>query len=207
LSEGFQKRLERQLSKNGISLEDLCSSVNIDASALRLCFENDTPPDNFTLEKIADYFDVSPEKLYSGYDTQNEATVQIQIVGTVGAKDNTRYNKKTVGIPAYIAEFGTFEAYIAGDDTMSPDINKDDTVIICRQNYASSGDIVLCEVNGKVMLLKIKQLSLGFVLYSLSKDINPVFVAKADIDSEKYVKILGRVAQVIKKERKNERKS
>lgn len=205
----FYKNLNRQLKKSDITLECLCEIINISSDSLRQVLEKGLIPDSYTTEKIADFFKLSPSYFYSEYKECKTHTVSIPIVAQIpcDTSEKKQNGTKTVELSAYINEFGSYTAYVIKDYSMEPQICIGDIVIISNQNYAASGEIVLCEIGGKALeLRKVKQLSEGYVFYSFNQENKPVFISRENFENCSIIKIIGRVASVIKKGEQDERK-
>ena len=93
---------------------------------------------------------------------------------------------------------GFFGLRIKGD-SMKPDINHGDTVIVRKQSTANNGDVVITLVNGdEVTCKKFEKLDNGIILISNNSEYSPMYFSNEEIVTKPVV-ILGRVVELRRK--------
>lgn len=98
-----------------------------------------------------------------------------------------------------LAKTGTFLALRIKGDSMQPDLNENDIVIVKSQSDANNGDIVIAKVNGdEACCKKLFKNNDGIILHSLNPSYPPMFFSQSDIQ-EKPVAIIGKVIELRRK--------
>ena len=94
-----------------------------------------------------------------------------------------------------LAKTGTFLALRIKGDSMQPEFNENDIVIVRSQSDANNGDIVIAKVNGdEACCKKLFKRNDGIILHSLNPEYAPMFFSFADI-KDKPVTIIGKVVE------------
>ena len=84
-------------------------------------------------------------------------------------------------------------------DSMKPDINHGDTVIVRKQSTANNGDVVITLVNGDdVTCKKFEKLDNGIILISNNSEYSPMYFSNEEVVTKPVV-ILGRVVELRRK--------
>lgn len=98
-----------------------------------------------------------------------------------------------------LAKTGTFLALRIKGDSMQPEFNENDIVIVRNQSDANNGDIVIAKVNGdEACCKKLFKRNDGIILHSLNPEYAPMFFSQSDIQ-DKPVAIIGKVIELRRK--------
>lgn len=98
-----------------------------------------------------------------------------------------------------LAKAGTYLALRIKGDSMQPDLNENDIVIVKSQSDANNGDIVIAKVNGdEACCKKLFKNNDGIILHSLNPSYPPMFFSQSDIH-DKPVTIIGKVIELRRK--------
>lgn len=98
-----------------------------------------------------------------------------------------------------LAKVGTYLALRIKGDSMQPDLNENDIVIVKSQSDANNGDIVIAKVNGdEACCKKLFKNNDGIILHSLNPSYPPMFFSQSDIQ-DKPVAIIGKVIELRRK--------
>lgn len=98
-----------------------------------------------------------------------------------------------------LAKVGTYLALRIKGDSMQPDLNENDIVIVKSQSDANNGDIVIAKVNGdEACCKKLFKNNDGIILHSLNPSYPPMFFSQSDIQ-DKPVTIIGKVIELRRK--------
>lgn len=195
---------ERKISKRQLERD---AGIGVGSSSKWKTFT----PNNATMTKLANYFGVSISYLTgeSEYRNDQEAQWAVQYDDDALKEESIRY-EKGCRIPVFdyvpqdlapedaigweemsyrIAKTGTFYGLIMMDDSMSPQINKGDTLLIKQQDAIDDGQIALVDYDGH-MIRKIIRQDDGVILQPFNPGHRPIYIA--DISN---LKIIGRVMQ------------
>lgn len=94
-----------------------------------------------------------------------------------------------------LAHTGDFFALKIKGDSMEPRICNGDVVIVRKQNYAESGDLVIVLVNGDIATCKkLAKYPSGIRLIPFNQAYEPLFYSNEEIEN-KPVRIIGRVVE------------
>ena len=98
-----------------------------------------------------------------------------------------------------LAKIGTFLALRIKGDSMQPEFNENDIVIVRSQSDANNGDIVIAKVNGdEACCKKLFKRNDGIILHSLNPEYAPTFFSQSEIQ-DKPVTIIGKVIELRRK--------
>lgn len=133
---------------------------------------------------------------------QTPQGLKIPVLGTVAAgipisavEEILDYEK----VPQSWKNQGEFFGLRIKGDSMKPDINHGDTVIVRKQSTANNGDVVITLVNGDdVTCKKFEKLDNGIILISNNSEYSPMYFLNEEIVTKPVV-ILGRVVELRRK--------
>lgn len=133
---------------------------------------------------------------------QTPQGLKIPVLGTVAAgipisavEEILDYEK----VPQSWKNQGEFFGLRIKGDSMKPDINHGDTVIVRKQSTANNGDVVITLVNGDdVTCKKFEKLDNGIILISNNSEYSPMYFSNEEIVTKPVV-ILGRVVELRRK--------
>lgn len=99
-----------------------------------------------------------------------------------------------IPIASSLIRFPSSQAFIveAKGDSMEPKISNRDIVIAKIQNYAESGDLVVCIYENKVLLKQFLKIDVRIVLNSFNKNTKLI-----EVQNEQYFRIEGIVKNII----------
>ena len=172
-------------------------------------------PDNEKIFLLSKVFGVS-EAWLLGYDVPRYKVTEefdedispkpqglkIPVLGTVAAgipisavEDILDYEE----IPQSWQNQGEFFGLRIKGDSMKPDINDGDTVIVKQQSTANNGDVVIALVNGDdATCKKFEKLDNGIMLISNNSEYSPMYFSNEEVTTKPVV-IVGRVLELRRK--------
>ena len=129
-------------------------------------------------------------------------SLKIPVLGTVAAgipisavEDILDYEE----IPLTWQNQGEFFGLRIKGDSMKPDINNGDIVIVKQQSTAYNGDVVIALVNGDdVTCKKFEKLDNGIMLISNNSEYSPMYFSNEEVITKPVV-IIGRVVELRRK--------
>jgi lexA repressor len=215
-------RLKFLREKKGYTQEELSKKLGLTRQSISNYEKNKRTPDFETLEVIADFFNVDLDYLYGRTNIQNkekwlkrcdnvinisdlqydifkiEKGIIIPVLGEVAAGQpifiEENYNS-TEEISENLASTGNFFGLKIHGDSMSPRIKEGDIVIVRKQDYADSGDIVIVLINGdSATCKKLMKHDNGITLISFNSSYEPIYFSNQDI-IDKPISILGKVVE------------
>ena len=163
-----------------------------------------------TLQKVANGMFMPVDELFSKLDDDMKITTEppkvkmakkalrIPVLGNVAAgipieaiEDIIDYEE----ISEEMAHTGDFFALKIKGDSMEPRICDGDVVIVRKQDYAESGDLVIVLVNGdSATCKKLAKYPSGIRLIPFNQAYEPLFYSNEEIEN-KPVRIIGRVVE------------
>lgn len=172
-------------------------------------------PDNEKIFLLSKVFGVS-EAWLLGYDVPRYKVTEefdedifpkpqglkIPVLGTVAAgipisavEDILDYEE----IPQSWQNQGEFFGLRIKGDSMKPDINDGDTVIVRQQSTANNGDVIIALVNGDdATCKKFEKLDNGIMLISNNSEYSPMYFSNEEVITKPVV-IVGRVVELRRK--------
>lgn len=191
--------------KNKLSQEEVGKKLNISKQAVYK-YEKDII-DEIPLSKIkllAEIFNVSPAYLtgWEQPEPSSQKSVKIPVLENIAAGIPVESNENISGyeeISSELASTGTFFALKIKDNSMTPQIQADDTVIVRQQSTAKSGDIVIAKVNSdEACCKKLVANYQGIILQSSNISYKPMFFTREEILT-RSVTIIGKVVELRRK--------
>ena len=145
------------------------------------------------------------EAYLMGWEEKSEQPPQglkIPVLGTVAAgipisavEDILDYEE----VPQSWENQGEFFGLRIKGDSMKPDINDGDTVIVRQQSTANNGDVVIALVNGDdATCKKFEKLDNGIMLISNNSEYSPMYFSNEEVLTKPVV-IIGRVVELRRK--------
>ena len=150
-------------------------------------------------------YDVPRYKITEEFDediSPKPQGIKIPVLGTVAAgipisavEDILDYEE----VPQSWQNQGEFFGLRIKGDSMKPDINNGDTVIVKQQSTANNGDVVIALVNGDdATCKKFEKLDNGIMLISNNSEYSPMYFSNEEV-ATKPVVIVGRVVELRRK--------
>ena len=156
------------------------------------------------ITELARVLNVTESYLMGWEDDDKEMPqgLQIPVLGTVAAgipisavEDILDYEE----VPQSWQNQGEFFGLRIKGDSMKPDINNGDTVIVKQQSTANNGDVVIALVNGDdATCKKFEKLDNGIMLISNNSEYSPMYFSNEEV-ATKPVVIVGRVVELRRK--------
>ena len=145
------------------------------------------------------------EAYLMGWEEKSEQPPQglkIPVLGTVAAgipisavEDILDYEE----VPQSWENQGEFFGLRIKGDSMKPDINDGDTVIVRQQSTANNGDVVIALVNGDdATCKKFEKLDNGIMLISNNSEYSPMYFSNEEVLTKPVV-IIGKVVELRRK--------
>lgn len=201
------KRLKELRQKQGISQKDFASLISIPANTYNQWENGKRQPDNETMLKLAEYFNVSVDYLLGRDDNppvSRRKGVRIPVYGDTAAgvpilaiedfdsDDPDDWEEITEDM----ARSGDYIALRIKGDSMEPRMKTGDIVIVRLQPDVETGDIAIVRVNGdSATCKKIKKTPQGLWLISFNPEYEPMFYSPQEIENLP-VAIIGRVVEL-----------
>lgn len=194
----FEARKRRKISR-----KEIADFLQVHETTIKRYEDGNTkklPTDR--LEKIAKYLNTSIEYLMGWEEEQKPQGIKIPVLGTVAAgipisaiEDILDYEE----IPQSWQNQGEFFGLKIKGDSMKPDINDGDTVIVKQQSTANNGDVVIALVNGDdATCKKFEKLDNGIMLISNNSEYSPMYFSNEEVITKPVV-IVGRVVELRRK--------
>ena len=156
------------------------------------------------ITELARVLNVTESYLMGWEDNDKEAPqgIKIPVLGTVAAgipisavEDILDYEE----IPQSWQNQGEFFGLRIKGDSMKPDINDGDTVIVKQQSTANNGDVVIALVNGDdATCKKFEKLDNGIMLISNNSEYSPMYFSNEEVITKPVV-LVGRVVELRRK--------
>ena len=154
------------------------------------------------ISELSRVLNVTEAYLMGWEDEQKPQGLQIPVLGTVAAgipisavEDILDYKE----IPQSWENQGEFFGLRIKGDSMKPDINNGDTVIVRQQSTANNGDVVIALVNGDdATCKKFEKLDNGIMLISNNSEYSPMYFSNEEVVTKPVV-IIGRVVELRRK--------
>jgi len=194
----FEARKRRKISR-----KEVADFLQVHETTIKRYEDGNTkklPTDR--LEKIAKYLNTSIEYLMGWEEEQKPQGIKIPVLGTVAAgipisavEDILDYEE----IPQTWKNQGEFFGLRIKGDSMKPDINDGDTVIVKQQTIANNGDIIIALVNGDdATCKKFEKLDNGIMLISNNSEYSPMYFSNEEVITKPVV-IIGKVVELRRK--------
>lgn len=194
----FEARKRRKISR-----KEVADFLQVHETTIKRYEDGNTkklPTDR--LEKIAKYLNTSIEYLMGWDEEQKPQGIKIPVLGTVAAgipisavEDILDYEE----IPQSWQNQGEFFGLKIKGDSMKPDINDGDTVIVKQQSTANNGDVVIALVNGDdATCKKFEKLDNGIMLISNNSEYSPMYFSNEEVITKPVV-LVGRVVELRRK--------
>ena len=196
----FKKIFIKLCNERGIAPTVVCQEIGLSNAAYSKWDEKSIPR-QATLQKLADYFNVTVEYLKGEEKLQEDKPngYKIPVLGTVAAgipieaiEDIIDYEE----IPEEMAKNGKYFGLMIKGHSMEPRIVPGDIIIINKDAEISNGDIaVVLIANEEATCKKIKRTSEGILLLSLNTDFEPIFYSNKQIE-QLPITIIGKVEEL-----------
>ena len=202
------KRLQIAMNNVNITAQGLSNKSGVAKASISQYVNGSHKPSNISSGKMAMILNVNPLWLM-GFnvpmnDVQSEHStskgVTINVLGRVAAGlpiEAVENIIDTEEISEEMARTGEFFGLQIKGDSMEPRIYEGDIVIVRKQEYAESGDIVIATINGTDATCKrLVKYAGGISLVALnSTKYEPMMFSNEEIES-KPVRIIGKVVEL-----------
>ena len=199
----MSNNLKKYLKINNISRNQLSESLGISYSTISDWINGKAYPRIDKIEMMANYFGINKSDLVEEHFMEEKSQgLQIPVLGTVAAgipisavEDILDYEE----VPQSWENQGEFFGLRIKGDSMKPDINDGDTVIVRQQSTANNGDVVIALVNGDdATCKKFEKLDNGIMLISNNSEYSPMYFSNEEVVTKPVV-IIGRVVELRRK--------
>ena len=193
------KKIALLRKKRKISQEKLAKELKVSRSTVAMWENNSNEPDNNTLIKLANYFNISVDELIGNEDAPKMKGIKIPVFGHVAAgipitaiEDIIDYEE----ISEEEASKGEYFGLVIKGDSMEPKMSTGDVVIVRSQPTIENGEIAIVLVNGdEATCKKIKKTPEGIILMSLNPSYEPMFYTNKEIE-QLPIRIIGKVVEL-----------
>ena len=196
--------VKKMTTEQNMSMSELARRVGIAKSAISRYFNGTRELPLNKIEEFASALHTTPNYLLGmEYEPpQSQQGIKIPVLGTVAAgipisavEDILDYEE----IPQTWKNQGEFFGLRIKGDSMKPDINDGDTVIIKQQTIANNGDIIIALVNGDdATCKKFEKLDNGIMLISTNSEYSPMYFSNEEVITKPVV-IIGKVVELRRK--------
>ena len=190
------QRIFEARKKRKISRKEIANFLQVHETTIKRYEDGDTkklPTDK--LEKIAKYLNTSIDNLM-GWEVESSQGIQIPVLGTVTAGIPISAVENILDyeeIPQSWKTQGDFFGLKIKGDSMYPEINDGDTVIVRQQSTANNGDTIIALINGDDATCKrYERTKTGLMLIPNNSSYTPIFYTNEEIDSLP-VTVIGKV--------------
>ena len=194
--------VKKMTAEQNMSMSELARRVGIAKSAISRYFNGTR---ELPLNRIGDFasaLHTTPNFLLGVKEDTNSQGIKIPVLGTVAAgipisavEDILDYEE----IPQSWQNQGEFFGLRIKGDSMKPDINDGDTVIVKQQSTANNGDVVIALVNGDdATCKKFEKLDNGIMLISNNSEYSPMYFSNEEVTTKPVV-LVGRVVELRRK--------
>ena len=207
----FRTRLKQLRNEKKINQRELANFLKVAPSTISMYESGQREPNFEVLESLADFFNVDLNYLLGKSDKTTKLMIEdsqppqglkIPVLGTVAAgipisavEDILDYEE----VPQSWESQGEFFGLRIKGDSMKPDINDGDTVIVRQQSTANNGDVVIALVNGDdATCKKFEKLDNGIMLISNNSEYSPMYFSNEEVTTKPVV-IIGRVVELRRK--------
>ena len=207
----FRTRLKQLRNEKKINQRELANFLKVAPSTISMYESGQREPNFEVLESLADFFNVDLNYLLGKSDKTTKLMIEdsqppqglkIPVLGTVAAgipisavEDILDYEE----VPQSWENQGEFFGLRIKGDSMQPEINDGDTVIVRQQSTANNGDVVIALVNGDdATCKKFEKLDNGIMLISNNSSYSPMYFSNEEV-ATKPVVIIGRVVELRRK--------
>lgn len=194
----FMQKLDSLIATRDISYKELERKLGISNGYFGKLRNRKTLPTIAKIDTIADYFHVTRD-FFIGTETPTGTGYKIPLLGRVSAGIPIEATENIIGeeeIPQKLAESGEFFALLIKGDSMSPDIQNGDKIIVRQQPEVESGQIAVVLINGNDAVCKeFKKLDNGIMLISRNPNYSPMVFTPEEIEKTP-VRIIGRVIEI-----------
>ena len=199
----MSNNLKKYLKINNISRNQLSESLGISYSTISDWINGKAYPRIDKIEMMANYFGINKSDLVEEHSKEEKTQgLKIPVLGTVAAgipisavEDILDYEE----VPQSWENQGEFFGLKIKGDSMKPDINNGDTVIVRQQSTANNGDVVIALVNGDdATCKKFEKLDNGIMLISNNSEYSPMYFSNEEVVTKPVV-IIGRVVELRRK--------
>lgn len=189
--------------QKNITMKQLGEIIGVSESAVSQYENGKRQPDQTTLIKIADYFNVPIDYILRTNTTTynlNKSVMRIPVLGIVAAGIPIEAIENIIDYEEISSEqinpnFDYFGLKIKGD-SMSPRIQDGDVVIVRKQSDVDSGDVAIVCVNGDSATCKqIKKHTEGISLIPYNTSHEVKFYSNQEIESLP-ISIIGKVVEL-----------
>ncbi len=196
------QRIFEARKKRKISRKEIANFLQVHETTIKRYEDGDTkklPTDK--LEKIAKYLNTSIDNLM-GWEVESSQGIQIPVLGTVTAGIPISAVENILDyeeIPQSWKTQGDFFGLKIKGDSMYPEINDGDTVIVRQQSTANNGDTIIALINGDDATCKrYERTKTGLMLIPNNSSYTPIFYTNEEIDSLP-VTVIGKVVELRRK--------
>ena len=196
------QRIFEARKKRKISRKEIANFLQVHETTIKRYEDGDTkklPTDK--LEKIAKYLNTSIDNLM-GWEVESSQGIQIPVLGTVTAGIPISAVENILDyeeIPQSWKTQGDFFGLKIKGDSMYPEINDGDTVIVRQQSTANNGDTIIALINGDDATCKrYERTKTGLMLIPNNSSYTPIFYTNEEIESLP-VTVIGKVVELRRK--------
>ena len=200
----FSKKLKYYLKLRNKTQLDLAKAIGVSNTTINNYVKGYNTPRMDKIDKICNYLNIERSNLLEDKEENNNTSqgIKIPVLGTVAAgipisavEDILDYEE----IPQSWQNQGEFFGLRIKGDSMKPDINDGDTVIVKQQSTANNGDVVIALVNGDdATCKKFEKLDNGIMLISNNSEYSPMYFSNEEVTTKPVV-IVGRVVELRRK--------
>lgn len=189
-------KLKELRKLKSLTQEKLAKDIGVARSTIAMYESGASEPDIEILGKLSNYFNVTIDYLLGN---AKKTGVKIPVLGVIPAgipieavEDILDYEE----ISQEMASKGEYFALKVKGDSMLPNIQDGDILIVRQQETAENGDTCVVMVNGyDATVKKIKKMETGIMLIPNNADYETMFFTTQEI-IEKPVHIIGKAVEI-----------
>lgn len=194
--------LRRLLTYNDKLQKQVCSDLNIKETTFSDWINAKNYPRIDKIEMLANYFGVKKSDLIERHTANTSSNaIRVPVFASIPTDMSLSAAEGTLGyeeMPEHMAAIGTFFGLKIKDQSMEPQIQIDDVVIIQQVSDIDSGSIAIAMVNEETTCRKVVKQTSGISLVPINPAFNPMFFSNEEVEA-KSVQIIGKVIELRRK--------
>lgn len=205
----FSKNLNYYLSLNNKTQKEAAEAINVSPQTFNTWCQGIALPRMGKVQRLADYFGIGKSDLIDDksdlIENHSKKAVTINVLNRIASDFQVHATENivdTTEISAEMAKSGEYFALKVNDDSMAPDICKDDIVIVRQQNHADDGDIVITitDYDKEATCRRLSAYARGIALISNNHNYKPMTFSDDEIKSDDNpMKIIGKAVELRRK--------
>ena len=194
-SQIFMEKMDALVTSRDLTYKELERRLGLGNGFFGKLRKRETVPTLSKIDVIADYFHVSRAFLLN---IENTHGTKIPLYGRI-VPESPKASENIIGyeeITQAMHDLGEFFALLIKGDSMSPDLQDGDKVIVKEQTDVENGQLAIVLIDKEDGICReVRKTDNGLMLISRNPNYQPMIFTQEDIKA-KSIKIIGRVVEV-----------